>query len=306
MNLYIIDGHSYFYRAFHAIRTLSNSKGVPTNAIFGFTNMLFKLIREKKPDALAVVMDSPVPTERHKLYDQYKAQRPETPSDLIAQIPHMKNIIKAFNIPAFQMPGYEADDIICSIAKKAAAEGVSVYILTGDKDMTQIVGDNIRIYDPMKEVLIEEKDVLERYGVPPERMSELMALMGDASDNIPGVKGIGEKIAKELLADTSLDELIAHPENIKNERLRKMISESLANIRLSRILATIDADLPVEVNIQGLKLVEPDWPALLELFSEFELTSMIKLIPARGHKQRAEYITITDAGQLRNFLGVQS
>jgi DNA polymerase-1 len=306
MNLYIIDGHSYFYRAFHAIRNLSNSKGVPTNAIFGFTNMLFKLIREKKPDALAVVMDSPVPTERHKLYDQYKAQRPETPSDLIAQIPHMKNIIKAFNIPAFQMPGYEADDIICSLAKKAAAEGVSVYILTGDKDMTQIVGDNIRIYDPMKELLIEEKDVLERYGVPPERMTELMALMGDASDNIPGVKGIGEKTAKELLADSSLDELIEHPEKIKNERLRKMISESLDSIRLSRTLATINFDLPVEVNIKDLKITEPDWPALLELFSEFELTSMIKLIPARGHKQRAEYITITDAGQLRNFLGIQA
>jgi DNA polymerase-1 len=306
MNLYIIDGHSYFYRAFHAIRNLSNSKGFPTNAIFGFTNMLFKLIREKKPEALAVVMDSPVPTERHKLYDQYKAQRPETPSDLIAQIPHMKNIIKAFNIPAFEMPGFEADDIICSLAKKAAAEGVNVYILTGDKDMTQIVGGNIRIYDPMKEVLIEEKDVLERYGVPPERMSELMALMGDASDNIPGVKGIGEKTAKDLLANTSLDELIAHPEKIKNERLRKMVSESLDNIRLSRTLATIDADLPVEVNIKDLKAMEPDWSALLEIFSEFELTSMIKMIPAKGHKQRAEYITITDAGQLRNFLGVKA
>jgi DNA polymerase I len=218
----------------------------------------------------------------------------------------MKNIIKAFNIPAFEMAGYEADDIICSLAKKAAAEGVSVYILTGDKDMTQIVGKNIRIYDPMKESVIEEKDVLERYGVPPGRMSELMALMGDASDNIPGVKGIGEKTARELLANTSLDELIEHPEKIKNERLRKMLSESLDSIKLSRTLATINADLPVEADIAALKKKEPDWPALLEIFSKFELTSMIKMIPAKGHKQRAEYITITDAGQLRSFLGIKA
>jgi DNA polymerase-1 len=268
--------------------------------------MLFKLLREKKPDAIAVVLDSPEPTERHRIYEQYKAQRPETPSDLIAQIPQMKNIIKAFNLPAFEMPGYEADDIICSLAKKAAAEGMSVYILTGDKDMTQVVGKNIRIYDPMKEIIIGESDVLERYGVPPERMSELMALTGDTSDNIPGVKGIGEKTARDLLADTSLDELIEHPEKIKNERLRKLISENLDNIRLSRTLATINPDLPVETDIKDLTAKEPDWHALLELFSEFELTSMIKMIPSKGHKQRAEYFTITDAKGLRNFLGVKA
>jgi len=306
MNLYIIDGHSYFYRAFHAIRNLSNSKGFPTNAIFGFTNMLFKLLREKKPDAIAVVLDSPEPTERHRIYEQYKAQRPETPSDLIAQIPHMKNIIKAFNIPVFEMPGYEADDIICSLAKKAASAGVNVYILTGDKDMTQAVGKNIRIYDPMKEAVIGENDVLERYGVPPGRMSELMALTGDPSDNIPGVKGIGEKTAGDLLANASLDELIAHPERIKNERLGKLISENLDSIRLSRTLATINHDLPVDADIKDLTAMEPDWAALLDIFSEFELTSMIKMIPSKGHKQRAEYFTITDADKLRNFLGVKS
>jgi len=306
MNLYIIDGHSYFYRAFHAIKNLSNSKGFPTNAIFGFTNMLFKLVREKKPDAIAAVLDSPEPTERHKLYDQYKAQRPEMPSDLAAQIPRMKEIIRAFNIPVLEMSGYEADDIICSLAKKAAAGGASVYILTGDKDMTQAVGGNIRIYDPMKEVLIEEKDVVERYGVPPGRMSELMALTGDPSDNIPGVKGIGEKTAKELLTNTTLDQLIEHPEKIGNERLRKMISENLESIRLSRTLATIDSDLPVDIAIDSLKVKDPDWPSLLRMFTEFEFTSMIRMVPSAAHKQRAEYIMITDADDLRNFLGIKA
>jgi DNA polymerase-1 len=307
MNLYLIDGHSYFYRAFHAIKDLSNSKGFPTNAIFGFTNMLFKLLREKKPDAIAIVLDSPGPTERHRLYEEYKAQRPETPSDLVLQIPPMKKVVEAFQIPSFEMPGYEADDILCTMAKKAAAEGVEVFILSGDKDMMQVVGDGIKIYDPMKEIIIDEAAVVERFGVPPERVAEVMALTGDAVDNIPGVKGIGDKTAKDLITSVgSLDELLAHPDKIKNERIRKMISESLDIIRLSKTLATIDFDLPVAVNMKDLVTRKPDWPALLNIFSEFELKSLIKMIPAEGHKQRANYITITSKDALKDFLGLKA
>jgi DNA polymerase-1 len=307
MNLYLIDGHSYFYRAFHAIKDLSNSKGFPTNAIFGFTNMLFKLLREKKPDAIAIVLDSPGPTERHRLYEEYKAQRPETPSDLVLQILPMKKVVEAFKIRSFEMPGYEADDILCTMAKKAAAEGVEVFILSGDKDMMQVVGDGIKIYDPMKEIIIDEAAVVERFGVPPERVSEIMALTGDAVDNIPGVKGIGDKTAKDLITSVgSLDELLAHPDKIKNERIRKMISESLDIIRLSKTLATIDFDLPVEVNMKDLVTRKPDWPVLLNIFSEFELKSLIKLIPAEGHKQRANYITITSKDALKDFLGLKA
>ena len=307
MNLYLIDGHSYFYRAFHAIKDLSNSKGFPTNAIFGFTNMLFKLLREKKPDAIAIVLDSPGPTERHRLYEEYKAQRPETPSDLVLQIPPMKKVVEAFQIPSFEMPGYEADDILCTMAKKAAAEGIEVFILSGDKDMMQVVGDGIKIYDPMKEIIIDEAAVVERFGVPPERVAEVMALTGDAVDNIPGVKGIGDKTAKDLITSVgSLDELLAHPDKIKNERIRKMISESLDIIRLSKTLATIDFDLPVAVNMKDLVTRKPDWPALLNIFSEFELKSLIKMIPAEGHKQRANYITITSKDALKDFLGLKA
>jgi DNA polymerase-1 len=267
--------------------------------------MLFKLIREKKPDTIAIVLDSPEPTERHRIYKEYKAQRPETPIDLIAQIPHMKKVIGAFNISSFEIPGYEADDILCTMAKKAAAEGVEVYILSGDKDMMQVVGDGIKIYDPMKEIIIDQAAVVERFGVPPERVAEIMALTGDAIDNIPGVKGIGEKTAKDLIASVgSLDELLAHPDKIKNERIRKMISESLDIVRLSKTLATIDFDLPVEVNMRDLVTRGPDWPALLNIFSEFELKSLIKMIPAEGHKQRANYVTITNKDDLTNFLGL--
>lgn len=306
MNLYLIDGHSYFYRAFHAIKNLSNSRGFPTNAIFGFTNMLFKLLREKKPDAIAIVLDSPVPTERHRLYDEYKAQRPEMPNDLVAQIPHMKKIVEAFRIPSFEIPGYEADDILGTIAKKTAAAGVEVFILSGDKDMMQVVGSGIKIYDPMKEVIIDEAAVVERFGVPPGRVAEVMALTGDAIDNIPGVKGIGDKTAKDLISSVgSLDELIDHPENIKNERIRGMISENIETIRLSKTLATINAEVQVEVDVGELAVQDPDWHALLKMFSEFEFSSLIRMIPSEGHQHRAAYVTITDKNALKNFLGLK-
>lgn len=304
MNLYLIDGNSYFYRAYHAIRGLTNSKGFPTNAIYGFTNMILKIIREKKPDAIAVVFDSPAPTERHRIYEAYKSQRPETPTDLVLQIPYIKEIIKAFNMPSFEMPGYEADDIICTIAKKATSLNINVFILSGDKDMMQAVSSGIKIYDPMKDLIIDENYVIEKFGVPPERVPEFMAITGDAIDNIPGVKGIGEKTAKELLLKAgSLNELLNHPEKIDKERLRKLIVDHIEDIRISKTLATIDTNIPIDINIQDMLIKEPDWPSLLPLFTEFEFKSLIKLIPSCGHKPRGRYITITEKKQLLAFLG---
>ena len=303
MNLYLIDGNSYFYRAYHAIRSLTNSKGFPTNAIYGFTNMILKILREKKPDAIAIVFDSPVPTERRKIYEQYKAQRPETPDDLIVQIPYIKKIINAFNIQAFEMPGYEADDIICTIAKKTASEGINVFILSGDKDMMQVVGNGIKIYDPMKDLIIDENHVINRFGVSPERVPEIMAITGDAIDNIPGVKGIGEKTAKELLLKvSSLDELINHPEKIESERIRKMIVDNIENINISKTLATIDTNIPVDINVKEMAIKEPDWSSLLRLFSEFEFKSLIKLVPSEGYKPRGEYRTIKNKDELIKIL----
>ncbi|HCL82150.1 MAG TPA: hypothetical protein DHW81_08040 [Nitrospiraceae bacterium] len=304
MNLYLIDGNSYFYRAFHAIRGLTNSKGFPTNAIYGFTNMIMKIIREKKPDAVAIAFDSPHPTERHRIYEEYKAQRPETPNDLILQIPYIKEIINAFNISSFEMPGYEADDIIGTIAKKAASQGVTVFILSGDKDMMQIVDGGIKIYDPMKDIIIDEKYVIERFGVSPERLPEIMAITGDTVDNIPGVKGIGEKTAKELLSKAgSLDELMDHPEKTTSERLKKMIADNIENIKLSRILATIDTNIPIDISLQDMIIKEPNWPALLPLFTEFEFKSLIKLAPSKGREPRGQYRAITDREDLKRLLG---
>jgi DNA polymerase-1 len=305
MNLYLIDGNSYIYRAFHAIKGLTNSKGFPTNAIYGFTNMLLKILRDKRPDAIAISFDSPVPTERHKLFEQYKAQRPETPNDLILQIPHIKRIVKAFNITTFEVPGFEADDVICTIAKRALSSNINVFIVSGDKDMMQILQKGIKIYDPMKDTIIDEKDVLERFGVPPERLPEVMAIVGDTIDNIPGVKGIGEKTAKEIISRfSSLDELINNPQKIENERIRKMIIENIENIKVSRTLATIKSDIPIEIDFQEMRFREPDWKELTKIFAEFEFKSLIKLIPSKEHEPRGKYITITDEKELKRLFKI--
>ncbi len=302
MNLYLIDGNSYVYRAFFAIRGLTNSKGFPTNAIYGFTNMLLKIIREKEPDGLAVVFDSPVPTERHRLFEDYKAHRPEIPSDLARQLPHVRRMISAFNIRTFEMPGYEADDLIGTIAKKAADEGNSVFIVTADKDMLQLVDGNIKVYDPMKERILDAQYVRERFGVGPERVREFMALTGDPVDNIPGIKGVGEKTAKELLSSFgSLEELFEHTERIKRERLRRMVEESKEVVYMSLQLASIDTDAPVEAEMEDFRMRPPDWLSLLTLFREFEFTSLMKLLPSTAPEKR-EHETVSSTERLREIV----
>ncbi len=281
MNLYLIDGNSYVYRAYYAIKGLSNSKGLPTNAIYGFTNMLLKVIRQKKPDGILVSFDSPVPTKRHRLYEEYKAQRPETPGDLIQQIPHIRRMISALNIEVSEVPGYEADDVLGTIARKAASQGANVFIVTGDKDMLQLVGERIKVYDPMKDVVLDEQYIREKFGVGAERITEFMALTGDAVDNIPGIKGIGEKTAKELLSQfSSLEDLLRNTGRIKKEKLRNLVSQNGEVVRLSHELATLDTSAPVDIDAIECRLEEPDWSLLLSLFREFEFGSMMKLIPS--------------------------
>ncbi len=294
MNVYLIDGTSYAYRAFYAIRELSTSKGVPTNAIYGFINMLLKIIKDKKPDGIAIFFDSPVPTERHRIFEEYKAQRPETPRGLVEQMPSIRKLISALNIKVFEMPGYEADDSIGSVAKDLASKGIDVLIVTADKDMLQLIGNSIKIYDPVREGILDERYVRERFGVDPERIPEVMALTGDTIDNIPGVKGIGEKTAKELLSGfRNLEELLSNVNSIKKEKLKKLISENVDMVKLSQRLATINTSVPIDVDIEELKLKEPNWIMLLSLFGEFEFTSLMKLIPAKLYRGKAYEIVLS-------------
>jgi DNA polymerase-1 len=295
--LYLIDGNSYLYRAFYAIRNLSAADGFPTNAIYGFTNMILKILREKNPDYFAIVFDSPEPTKRHEAYEAYKAHRPGMPEDLKLQVPFIKEIIDAFRIRQIAKPGYEADDILGALAKEAEKEGLDVFIVTGDKDMCQSVSPAIKLYDTMKDKLTEEKDVIERFGVEPSRFPEIIALMGDASDNIPGARGIGEKTAIRLLKEFgSLDRLLEKYDEIKNAKAKKAVSENVENIKLSRELATIHPDVPLDISIKDLRKGEPDWDKLTEFFRRFEFSSFMKLVPDQGTTahEKTEYVTVLD------------
>ncbi|MCX5687132.1 MAG: DNA polymerase I, partial [Candidatus Omnitrophica bacterium] len=199
--LFLIDGNSYCYRAFYAIRELRNSKGKPTNAVYGFILMLKKLLEKEKPAYIAVAFDMKGPTFRHEQFEDYKAHRKPMPDDLVSQMGLIKETIAAYNISIFEKQGFEADDILATIAKKVSEQGIDVYIVTGDKDMLQIVDKNIMVYSTNKEDLIYDSEkVRERFsGLGPENITDFIALSGDATDNIPGVRGIGEKTAIELI-----------------------------------------------------------------------------------------------------------
>ncbi len=299
-DLYLIDGNSYIYRAFHAIKGLSTSRGFPTNAVYGFTNMLLKLIRKRSPYALAIAFDSPAPTKRHRVYEQYKAQRPETPNSLLLQIPYIRKVVSALRIKTYEIQGYEADDILATVATAAAEEGIDVYIVTADKDMLQIVNDKVKIYDPIQDRVINGKYITKKFGVPPERIPEFMALTGDTIDNIPGVRGVGEKTAKELLSRFSLSELLQNPSLAGKEKLQKAIQEGRDSILMSLELATLEKGVPLKFSLEECILQEPDWEELLRLFRELEFGSLLKLIPAAEIKK--DFRVINTPEKLRQVL----
>jgi DNA polymerase-1 len=276
-SLYLIDGHSYLYRAFHAIPYLSNSKGLPTNAVYGFTNMLSKLIREKQPDYLAVAFDSEKPTHRHEVYEAYKAHRPQMPDPLVVQIPFVRKIVDAFRIPILIQDGVEADDLIGTVARKAETEGMDVVIVSGDKDMFQLVSARIQVYDSMREKVYGEKEVREKLGVEPWQVVEVLALMGDAVDNIPGVPGVGEKTAVELIRQfESIDNLLSHSDRVKKPKLQEALREFSEQLKMSRELARLHLDVAWDGNLDRLKRVEPDTQALKQLFAQLEFSSLLK------------------------------
>lgn len=274
-SLYLIDGSSYLFRAYHALPPLSNSEGIPTGAVYGFTNMLLKIIREARPEAVVVVFDSAGPTERHQRYADYKANRGQMPDDLERQLPYIYRVVEAMRIPLLMQRGLEADDLIGSLARQAAAQGLSVTIATGDKDMLQLVGPGIRVYDSMKETAYGESEVVKRFGVPPDQVIEVMGLMGDPIDNIPGVYGIGAKTARNLIQQFgSIEELVARLHDVKSAKVREVVRRGVEEARLSRELARIRTDLQVGLDLGQLTLQEPDRTALQTLFQELGFTAL--------------------------------
>ncbi|MCX5665605.1 MAG: DNA polymerase I [Candidatus Omnitrophica bacterium] len=291
--LFLIDGNSFCYRAFYAIRSLSNSKGQPTNAVYGFNSMLGKIIKDEKPDMLAVAFDLKGPTFRHKKFDEYKIHRKPMPDDLVSQMSYIKQLVQALNIPLYEMQGYEADDLLATLAKKAEDKDIETFIVTGDKDALQLVDSHIKVYSTHKEGLIyDAHKVKEIYGVGPDKVTDIMALMGDATDNIPGVKGIGEKSAIELIGEFgSLDGLYKNIDKVKSDAKKKILTEGRESAYLSKELATVDIDVPIEIDFKELEFKEPDQTRLLELYKELEFKSLLKsLTPAV--KLKSEYVLV--------------
>ncbi|MDI1472201.1 MAG: DNA polymerase I [Thermodesulfovibrio sp.] len=275
--VYLLDGSCFVYRAYHAIRTLSTSKGLPTNAIYGFTRMLLKLLKERKVQYMLIAFDSPYPTKRHKVYEEYKITRPETPKDLLLQLNYIKEIVDAFGIKRVEIPGYEADDIIASAVFNI--NNAIFYIVTLDKDMLQIISENIKIYDPFNNLVIDRDFVIEKYGISPEKLSDFMALVGDSIDNIPGVKGIGEKSALELIKRYgSVENILKNIEIVKPSRIAELIRKNTETLKLSKELVLLKTDVPIDFNLEELKIKEPDTELLIKFFSELEFHSLLKEI----------------------------
>ncbi|TAJ35184.1 MAG: DNA polymerase I [Nitrospirae bacterium] len=282
--LYLIDGSAYIYRAYFALPPLSNSKGIQTNAVYGFTTMLMKILREHRPDCLAVVFDEKGPTHRHEEFNAYKAHRPEMPQGMQSQIPYIHRVVEAFALPVVRLSGYEADDLIGTLARKAEATGLEVVIVTGDKDMFQLLTPSIRIYDPVKDKWFGEAECRERFGVEPARVVEIMGLMGDATDNIPGVKGIGEKTAMKLIGQfRTIEELLQRVQEVTPPKTKALLLEQADIARLSRQLATIHIDAPVDFEPARFRVAPPPTEPLVALFREMEFPTLLKAI-LPGHE----------------------
>ncbi len=290
---YIIDGSGYIYRAFYAIRELSNSAGLPTNATYGFTQMLLKIIKDKKPDYLAIAFDERGPTFRHEQYADYKVDRPSMPDPLSQQVPYIHKMVEAFRIPLLKDAGLEADDLIGALAKKGEAAGLEVVIVTGDKDMYQLITPHVTVYDSMKDKLHTEASIQERFGIAPNQIIEMMGLMGDKVDNIPGVAGIGEKTAVALIKEYgTIENLLEHLDQVKKPKLRQSLETEQDKARLSRELATIQVDCPVPFDLEKLETQDPDLDQLIPLLKELEFPSLLKTFSPANHNQSEGLYTL--------------
>ena len=284
--LLLIDAYAMIYRAYYAfIRApRMNSRGENTSAIFGFVVTFEDLLKRLKPSHIAVAFDPAGPTFRHEAFEQYKAQRQETPEDIRWAVPRIKQILQAMNVPVLEVPGYEADDVIGTISHKAEKEGFEVYMATPDKDYGQLVTKHIFMYRPRHTGGFEKlgpQEVCEKYGLQNQsQVIDLLGLMGDSSDNIPGCKGVGEKTAVQLLQQFgSIDNLLANTDQLKGALQRK-VQEQVEEIRFSRFLATIKTDVPIEFDAQSLVYQERNWDLLAPLYRELEFNSLLKQAPA--------------------------
>jgi DNA polymerase-1 len=274
--LFIVDGSSYIYRAYHAIRPLFTSTGIPTNAVYGFTTMLLKLLREWQPTYLVVAFDHPAPSFRKAMFEAYKATRPPTPDDLVPQLKLVREVARAFNIPQVEVEGFEADDVIATLTARAR-DHADVTIVSTDKDLMQLVDERVRLLDTMRDKVFGPAEVREKYGVEPAQMIEVLGLMGDSSDNIPGVPGIGEKTAAQLIREHgTIEGVLARVDEVAGEKRRQSLREHAEQARLSRRLAIVRTDVPLPFDLEALRVRPPDREKLAEVLSRLEFHSLMK------------------------------
>ena len=304
--LVLIDGHSILNRAFYGVPDLTNSQGLHTNAVYGFLNILFKILEEEKPDFLAVAFDVKAPTFRHEIYKEYKGTRKPMPKELHEQVPVMKEVLSAMGIRTLEQPGLEADDILGTLAKRAQKEGVDVALVSGDRDLLQIATDQIKIRIPKTKGARTEvedyyaADVEARYGVTPQGFIDLKALMGDASDNIPGVPKVGEKTAAELMKQFgSLDGIYAHVEEVTKKAVRESLIANKDLAYLSRTLAAINVDSPLDFSLEEARIGNLFTPQAYEIFRKLEFKNMLSRFedPADAKKEDSERIRLVDSAR---------
>ena len=284
----LVDGSSYLYRAYHALPPLTTSRGMPTGAIYGVVSMLQRLDETLEAGCVAVIMDAPGPTFRDALFEQYKAQRPGMPEALVQQLGPAKQVIRALGYPLVEVPGVEADDVIATLTTEACRRGMTVVIVSGDKDLAQLVGPGVILYDPMTDRLLDETGVAKHYGVAPQWITAWLALKGDAADNIPGIPGVGEKTAAKWLQEYGgLDGLLEHRDELKG-RNAEALREHAAELARWLELVTLRRDVPLPVTLDALQRSKPDEALLRRLYSDLEFTSLRKKLPSAAPLPLAE------------------
>ena len=299
--VYLVDGSSYIHRAYHAIRNLANSSGLPTNATYGFTRMLLKLLEERAPHYAAVVFDAKGKTFRHDLYAEYKATRPPAPEDLVVQIPYIKRIVEGLSLKMLEREGFEADDLIGTLARKAEHQGYDVVVVTGDKDFRQIVSSRVSLWDSMKDRVTDYQTLKNSYdGLEPEQMVDLMGLAGDSADNVPGVLGIGEKTALTLIRTYgNMEGVYRNVEDITRKKLKENLIRDRENAFLSKRLVALDCEVPLQLDVEDLKVADPDTKALAEVFRDLEFRDLWDRYASRSSSGVGEVRLCQDEAALR-------
>jgi len=297
--VYLVDGSGQFHRAFHAIRGLATSRGLPTNATYGFTTMLRKLLVDERPEHVAVLFDPPGKTFRHEQYAEYKANRPHMDDDLAVQIPYIRRVCDALRMPIVEVPGFEADDVIATLARQAVERGFKVVVVSADKDLLQLVTDDVLVLNPGREgsgsTRFDGKAVEDKWGVPPERIVDVLALVGDSVDNIPGVPGIGDKGARDLVREFgSVDAVLDHADQVKRTAYREGLKSHREAALLSKRLVTLRTDVPVQLDLERLRRQEPDKSAAHALFKELEFQALAREYAPEASATAAEHRLVVE------------